>query len=127
MTVAKKTADKPAETPAETKAPKLDFSALVATDAPAEAIKHTRQSTSGNPQLDAWLKETHESGKAKAITVPAAQAATLSNAIRNAAKRLDIGHRKTVTKNDDGTVTVTFKGADKIERKKSDIAETPAE
>ncbi len=142
MPTAKKTAESKPVTDAETtvetkteeKTPKLDFSSLVATDAPASAIKHTRGPRAGNSQLDTWLKETHKSGEAKAVTVPAAQAATLSNAIRNAAKRLDIGHRKTVTKNDDGTVTVTFKGADKIERKKDDTptadvapAEAPGE
>lgn len=121
MPVAKKTAEsKPAETPEEVKVTKLDFSALEVKDAPATAIKHTRGPRAGNGVLDTLLTETHKSGEAKSITVPAAQAAALSNAIRNAAKRLDIGHRKQVAKNDDGTVTVTFKGADKIERKKSD-------
>lgn len=133
MPTAKKTADtKPAETVTETteetKAPKLDFSALEVRDAPASAIKHTRGPRGGNSVLDKLLTDTHKSGEAKSITVPAAQAAALSNAIRNAAKRLDIGHRKNVTKNDDGTVTVTFKGADKIERKKDATeGETPAE
>lgn len=102
---AAESAAKPADAP---KPPALDFSALTVTD--AEPVTTSRKSkVEGTPFL-AWVRESHENGTAKAVTVPAANKAEVIYLIRSAAQRLNIGVRVSDSDAGNGNVRIAFQG-----------------
>lgn len=100
-------AAKPAEKPAAK--PALDFSSLTA-ETVTEPLKQKRTQKVERTPFVAWLKETHENGNAKAVTVPADAVADVVYLIRAAADVLGLGSRIVKDENPDGTVTVKFQG-----------------
>lgn len=121
--------------PEATKAVALDFGSLVLEDAPDEALKRSRQTIlDRSPVLD-WLRASFQSGKGKAVTVPADQADGLERLLRSGADRLTsenkdgerVGVAVTQTPVEGGNVRVAFLAKPRrkyTERKGNKTAET---
>lgn len=91
-------------------APALDFANLTAetvTDMPKAA---RRTKVEGTPFL-AWVKETHETGTGRAVTVPAANVGEVVYLIRAAAQAHGLGAKIVKSEPDkSGNVRIVFAG-----------------
>ena len=122
-TQTKAQASKPAETASKAaEAPKsqdLDFSTLSLEDAPMAELKRSRTTILDRSPILAWLRESYQSSKAKAVTVPADQAKGLERLLRSGADRLTsetgtrVGVAVTVTNLPDGKSRVAFLAKDR--------------
>lgn len=86
----------------------LDLTALSATDAEAPAVTKRSSKVADSP-FPGWVRETYESGKAKAVTVRADQVGEVRYAIRAAAKLEGLGSR-IVLRDKDGKPLDWFSG-----------------
>lgn len=112
-TATNKTSKTAQSAPQTAEAPKptaLDFGALTVTDAPAEALKHSRTTKLDTSPVLGWLRDSFENDKGKAVTVPTEHAKELVNLLRSGAERLKIGVSLNPKDNGDGTTTVAFLG-----------------
>lgn len=88
----------------------LDFSTLTAETEDLSPITRNREVDYG--PFPAWLKESKEDGKGRAVTVPASEAKAVQNLIRRAANSLGMGCAVQVVEDGD-TAKVRFIGKDK--------------
>jgi len=86
----------------------LDLSNLTATDTEAPAVTKRSSKVADSP-FPGWIRETYDSGNAKAVTVPAAQVGEVRYAIRAAAKLEGLGSR-IVLRDKDGKPLDWFSG-----------------
>jgi hypothetical protein len=86
----------------------LDLTALSATDAEAPAVTKRSSKVADSP-FPGWVRETYESGNAKAVTVRADQVGEVRYAIRAAAKIEALGSR-IVLRDKDGKALDWFSG-----------------
>lgn len=97
-----------------TTAPKFDYSAVTAEVSDAKPKAHRKSKVDETP-FPAWIRESEDTGKAKVIEIPEANAVQAENLIREAARRIDRGAAIEVTKIAGGKVRITF--ATKARRK----------
>lgn len=73
----------------------------------------TRGRTRQETPFDGWLRESYESGKGKAVTVPSDKVKEVTSAIRAAAARQNLGVQVKPVEQGNGNVKVYFLGREK--------------
>lgn len=86
----------------------LDLNALSATDTEAPAVTKRSNKVANSP-FPGWIRETYQSNKAKAVTVPANVVGEVRYAVRAAAKLEGLGSR-IVLRDKDGKPLDWFSG-----------------
>lgn len=90
-----------------------------------ETVDEMPQGTRGRARqetpFDGWLRESYESGKGKAVTVPADKVKEVTGAIRAAAARQGLGAQVKPVEQANGNVKVYFLGREKRSYSKNSL------
>ena len=94
----------------------MDYSKLTPATVDADEVRGTRTRTPRvltTPFVD-WLRQCNTTGSGMKIELPNVEAVNEARAlIRQAAQYLNIGCRTAVTENEDGTMQLSFKAAER--------------
>lgn len=90
----------------------VDFGALAVEDT-AEPLKTTRASKVDQTPVPGWLRESYETGAAKAVVLPHDQAKSLVAMLRTAANRAGLGVKIVEDDMGSGQTRVRFQGKDR--------------